>query len=83
MGFAGAMISIYPPEGKGYYAPEYEPFWAAAQDLGMPVGLHLGTNRPGVGEDAQHLKGGEVGRPGPALGDAQRGTTGRACLLPT
>ena len=59
MGFAGAMISIYPPEGKGYYSPEYEPFWAAAENLEMPLGLHLGTNRPGVAEEAQHLKGGE------------------------
>jgi predicted TIM-barrel fold metal-dependent hydrolase len=29
----------------------YEPLWAAAQDLDMPLGLHIATNRPGPGQD--------------------------------
>src|SRR5882757_6659967 len=33
MGLAGGMITVYPPEGKGYDSPMYEPLWAAAQDL--------------------------------------------------
>ena len=45
MGFAGALISAYPPEDMPYDSPEYEPLWAAAQDLEMPLGMHLGTNR--------------------------------------
>ena len=45
MGFAGGMITIYPPENRPYDLPEYEPLWAAAQDLGMPLSLHIGTNR--------------------------------------
>ena len=53
MGFVGAMISIYPPEGRSYNKPEYEPLWAAAQDLGMPISLHVGTNRPGEGQEFQ------------------------------
>ena len=52
MGLAGAMITVYPPEERPYNKPEYEPLWAAAQDLGMPLSLHIGTNRPGR-EDRQ------------------------------
>ena len=51
LGLAGAMITCYPPEGRPYESPEYEPLWAAAQDLGMPLGLHIGTNRPGPGQE--------------------------------
>ena len=47
MGLAGAMIPVYPPEGRSYNTPEYEPFWATAQDLQMPLGLHITTNRLG------------------------------------
>ena len=47
MGLAGGMITVYPMSGKGYYLPEYDQLWAAAQDLGMPLGLHLVTERPG------------------------------------
>ena len=49
LGFAGAMITIYPEERR-YSSPEYEPLWATAQDLGMPLGLHLDTNRPAPGQ---------------------------------
>ena len=48
MGLAGAMISVYPSESQPYNSPVYEPLWAAAQDLGMPLSLHIGTNRLGV-----------------------------------
>ena len=51
MGLLGAMITCYPPEDRSYNSPEYEPFWAAAQDLGIPLSLHLGTNRLGLGQD--------------------------------
>ena len=55
MGLAGGMITVYPPEEKGYFSPEYEPLWAAAQDLEMPLGLHLATNRPGPGQEFADL----------------------------
>ena len=55
MGFVGAMTTIYPPENRSYDKPEYEPLWAAAQDLEMPISLHIGTNRPGVGQEFQDL----------------------------
>jgi predicted TIM-barrel fold metal-dependent hydrolase len=47
MGFAGAMITEYPLEDRRYDRPEYEPFWAAAQDLDMPLSLHTATRRQG------------------------------------
>ena len=50
MGVIGALIPSYPPEGRGYNTEEYEPLWAAAQDLGTPISLHVGTNRPAPGQ---------------------------------
>lgn len=47
LGFAGAMITEYPFEDRRYDSPEYEPFWAAAQDLDMPLSLHTATRRQG------------------------------------
>ena len=52
LGFVGSMITVYPPLGKSYINPEYEPLWAAAQDLDMPRSLHIGTNRPGPDESS-------------------------------
>ncbi len=45
LGLIGAMIPAYPPEDRPYDLPEYEPFWAAAEDLQIPLSLHIGTNR--------------------------------------
>ncbi len=47
MGMVAAMISVYPHPEKQYDRPEYEPLWAAAQDLDMPLSLHTATQRPG------------------------------------
>ena len=48
LGLAGAMISVSP--NLPYNHPAYEGFWAAAQDLAMPLSLHVGTMRwkPGM-----------------------------------
>ena len=51
MGFVGAMTTVYPRPERSYDKPEYEPLWAAAQDLGMPLSLHVGTNRPGPDQE--------------------------------
>ena len=51
MGLTGGMITVYPPEGRGYHLPDYEPLWAASEDLEMPLGLHIATNRPGPGQE--------------------------------
>ena len=51
MGLVGAITTVYPPGDKPYHSPEYEPLWAADQDLGIPLSLHIGTNRPGPGQE--------------------------------
>ena len=55
LGFVGAMITIYPPVERPYSLPIYEPLWAAAQDLQMPLSLHIGTNRPGPGQEFEDV----------------------------
>jgi predicted TIM-barrel fold metal-dependent hydrolase len=45
LGLAGAMITEYPLEHRRYDQPEYEPFWAAAEALGLPLSLHTATRR--------------------------------------
>ncbi len=51
MGLSGGMITVYPLEDRRYFLPEYDPLWSAAEDLGMPLGLHIATNRPGAGQE--------------------------------
>ena len=48
-GMRGAMIWAEPPDDRPYSHPDYEPFWAAAQDLNMPLSLHILTARSGTG----------------------------------
>ena len=56
IGLAGAMISSCPDSTpyndarEGYDSPKYEPLWATAQDLNMPLSLHRNTNRPIPGQ---------------------------------
>ena len=49
LGMGGAMIWAEPPDERPYDHPDYEPFWAAAQDLDMPLSLHILTARSGTG----------------------------------
>ncbi len=46
LGLGGVMISVYPRPEDAYDKPIYEPFWAAVQDVGLPLSLHIGTKRP-------------------------------------
>jgi predicted TIM-barrel fold metal-dependent hydrolase len=46
-GIRGALIWGAPPEDKPYSSPEYDPFWAAAQELDFPLSLHILTGRGG------------------------------------
>ena len=55
LGFVGALITVYPPEDKAYYSPEYEPLWAAAQDLGIPLSLHSFTNRLDASQESSKV----------------------------
>ena len=44
-GLVGAMISVLPPLDRPYDDPMYEPLWAAASDLEMPLSMHVATGR--------------------------------------
>ena len=39
-GAKGAFVSPYTLSDKAHAHKDYDPFWAAAQDLGVPVGIH-------------------------------------------
>jgi len=45
-GLRGAMIWQAPPDELAFSTDHYERFWAAAQDLQMPVNLHILTGAP-------------------------------------
>jgi len=51
LGLRGALIMCSPPEGQSYADRTFDPFWAAAQELGMPLSLHLGT---GHGKESRY-----------------------------
>jgi crotonobetainyl-CoA:carnitine CoA-transferase CaiB-like acyl-CoA transferase/predicted TIM-barrel fold metal-dependent hydrolase len=42
-GLRGAVIPCVPPEGTEYSEPLYEPFWAAAEEMRVPISLHTVT----------------------------------------
>jgi predicted TIM-barrel fold metal-dependent hydrolase len=50
-GMKGAMIWAEAPGDRPYSHADYDPFWAAAQDLNMPLSLHILTSRRGTGID--------------------------------
>jgi len=50
MGLKGAMIWCSPPQEQPYSSDAYDPFWAAAQELKMPISLHAIT---GMGVESQ------------------------------
>ena len=56
-GLVGALITVAPPAWQPYRSPAYDRLWAAAQDLAMPLSLHVGTDRadPRVGRPAFRL----------------------------
>jgi predicted TIM-barrel fold metal-dependent hydrolase len=44
-GLKGAMIWSSPPAEQPYHSPVYTPFWQCAEELGMPLTLHVITDR--------------------------------------
>ena len=52
MGLRGALIWCSPPAERPYSSPDYDPFWAAAQDLDLPLSLHSIT---GMGPESRLL----------------------------
>lgn len=64
LGFKGVLLSAF-PDNKGYPSPADDRFWSAAQDMDMPVTVHIELNRQGERagpllkyplEDAETLK---------------------------
>lgn len=51
LGLKGGMIWGDPPADRPYDALLWDPVWAAAQDTGMPLSLHILTGRGGTGVD--------------------------------
>ena len=49
-GLKGAMIWCSPPADQPYSSAVYDPFWATAQELRVPVSLHAIT---GMGQESQ------------------------------
>jgi len=49
-GLKGALIWASPPEDRPYSAPDYDPFWAEAQELNLPISLHSIT---GMGAESR------------------------------
>ncbi len=43
LGLKGAMIWASPPDEMSFAGDYHDPFWAAAQDLDMPISLHILT----------------------------------------
>ena len=43
LGHKGVMIALSPPADRPYSSLEYDPIWAKAQDLGLPIVLHAIT----------------------------------------
>jgi predicted TIM-barrel fold metal-dependent hydrolase len=54
LGLAGALVTVAPPRWQPFRSDAYDRFWAAAQDLDMPLSLHTATERgdPRVGDAA-------------------------------
>ena len=58
-GMTAALLPTQAPPGAPYTDPKYEVLWAAAQDLDMPLCMHLGANRApasGHGEDIRAIR---------------------------
>ncbi|HEU4411400.1 MAG TPA: amidohydrolase family protein [Polyangiaceae bacterium] len=48
LGLAGVFIPVAPIPTRPYRSPDYEPLWATAQDVDLPLVLHFLTQRAGV-----------------------------------
>ncbi len=44
-GLAGALVTVAPPAWRPLRDPSLEPLWHAAEELAMPLSLHVGTDR--------------------------------------
>jgi predicted TIM-barrel fold metal-dependent hydrolase len=44
-GHRGVQVCGVAPPERPYFSPDYDAFWTAAQEMQIPVSLHLGTGR--------------------------------------
>jgi predicted TIM-barrel fold metal-dependent hydrolase len=56
LGLSGGLIPTSPRSSARYDHPMYEPLWAAAEELGVPLSLHLGANREAFDEDIKTIR---------------------------
>ena len=56
MGLKGGLIWGAPPDDRPYDNSIWDPLWAAAQDVAMPLSLHILTGRKGSGIGASIMK---------------------------
>ena len=45
IGLSGVLITVKPPAWAPFHSPAYDPLWACAQDLDLPISLHTATDR--------------------------------------
>jgi predicted TIM-barrel fold metal-dependent hydrolase len=50
MGLQTVAIAVSPHDDHPYHTDFYEKFWAAAEELGVPVSLHIGMNANSTGK---------------------------------
>ena len=55
LGLAGALITVLPTPDRSYDNPMYEPLWSAAEDLDVPLALHVATGRASLSVDEKQL----------------------------
>jgi hypothetical protein len=55
-GAKGAMLRGYPSGDRPYGHPDNDVVWAVAQDLEVPVALHIGRNSHLIGHDLFDIK---------------------------
>jgi predicted TIM-barrel fold metal-dependent hydrolase len=48
LGLCGALVTVLPPRWQPFRSPVYDRLWAAAQDLDLPLSLHVATDRADV-----------------------------------
>jgi uncharacterized protein len=51
LGCRTAFIAAMPVNGKSFGHPDYDPVWAAAQDLDVPIGLHAVSHHHYMGSE--------------------------------
>lgn len=44
-GIRGALLPVTPPAGPDWNDPQYQPLWAAASEVGLPLSIHAGKPR--------------------------------------